>query len=121
MKHETEHINLDEKGKVLGLWDIVTDKLTGERWDKIQAVIEAYATVHKLEMEILVRENAEIMNSRANELALAGGGNRLRWGANIPPGLMFKLEQIEPMLFADKTLFHKFLKKYKGFRVCKTV
>lgn len=122
MKHNTEHLNLDKKGKILGLWDIDTSELTGARWDKVQQVIEAYAKVHRLEMELLVRENAEISESQANTFGSANnGGNRLRWGANIPPGLMFKLEQAEPLLFSDKAIFHTFLKKYKGLRVCKTV
>lgn len=123
MKHEIEHLNLDKKGDLLGLWDIDVKKATGlDMWDKIQSVIEAYAKVHSLEMEILVRQNLELSRTRKNSMALTEeGGNRLRWGMNIPHGLMFKLELLEPMLFSDKKLYHKFLKKYKGFRVCETV
>ena len=123
MLHEKEHWNIDKKGDLLGIWDINAYAASGaDLWDKIDYVIKEYAKVHRLELEIVIRENAAISKSRQNDLAMSHkGGLRLRWGASIPPGLLFKLEQIEPMLFSNKKLFHKFLKKYKGFRICKTI
>ena len=123
MLHEQQHWNKDKSGELLGIWDINAYAANGaDIWDKIDEVIREYAKVHTMEMEILIRENANISNSRKNDLAMSGKNDiRLRWGASIPPGLLFKLEQIEPMLFSNKKLFHKFLKKYKGFRICKTV
>jgi len=122
MKHEEQHLDIDKQGNLKGLWNIDVKKVVGgDRWDKIQTVIEAYAKVHSLEVEIMIRENAELTETRKNALATVEGDSRLRWGANLPAGLMFKLEQLEPMLFSDKALYHKFLKKYKGFRVCKNV
>lgn len=123
MKHKTEHLNLDKQGKILGLWDFDAKNAKGvDLWDKIQSVVETYAKIHSMEIEIMVRQNAEITQTRKNALSITEeGGNRIRWGCNLPHGLMFKLEQLEPMLFSDKKLYHKFLKKYKGFRVCETV
>jgi len=122
MKHEEEHLDVDQQGNLKGLWDIDVKKVTGgDLWDKVQNLVEAYAKVHSMEVEIIIRENAELTETRKNALASTEGGSRLRWGGNLPVGLMFKLELLEPELFTNKKLYHKFLKKYKGFRVCKTV
>lgn len=122
MKHEEQHLDIDKEGNLKGLWNIDVKKVTGGSiWDKIQTVVEAYAKIHSLEIEITIRENAKLTDTRKNDLASTEGGSRLRWGVNIPAGLLFKLELVEPELFTDKKLYHKFLKKYKGFRVCKTV
>ena len=118
-----EHLVFDKDGKMAGLWDIDSYSVNGvDLWDKLDQIVGAYVKVHPIEMEILVRENKAISQSRMdNHQIVKKGGSMLRWGASLPPALMFKLEQVEPMLFSNKKLFHKFLNKYKGFRICKSV
>lgn len=89
-------------------------------WERIDEVIRDYSEIHPNEMRMLVLENRMISEERKNGFA-STGNKSMRWGASVPPGLMFKLETVEPRLFADKHLFHAFLRKYKGFRICKVV
>lgn len=124
MNIHTEHLNIDKDGKILGLLKINSELVVGvDVWQKIDRAITEYARLHPIEVEITVRENGKISDSRLNDFASTknNGSGRLRWGCNIPAALMFLLEQIEPNLFTEKSLYHKFLNKYKGFRICKKV
>lgn len=120
MRYEEEHIKYDKKGNINGIWDINVEKATGDYWQKVDQIIRAYTEVHKGEMYMLTYENKQLRESRLNKY----GSNKskdLRWGAAIPPGLFFKLQQFDPMLFENKKLFHIFLRKYKGLAICKKV
>jgi hypothetical protein len=120
MNFDNEHWVIDNQVGFKGLWTI-DGKNTGasDMWDRIEQIIAAYTKVHPLEMELLVRENAEISKSRINDTASSKAG--IRWGLSIPHGLLFEIQTLYPELFLNKNLFHKFLKKYKGLRICKNV
>ncbi len=124
MNIHTEHLNIDKNGQLLGLLKIDTDFIEGvDVWQRIERAITTYVQLHPIEMEIVVRENKAISESRLNDYGSTGskGLANLRWGCNIPVALMFLLERIEPNLFNDIKKYHKFLNKFKGFRVCKKV
>lgn len=117
MKQE-EHWRNDRKGN-FGLMDIdVTNVYGNNTWSKIQMVIEAYTKVHPEEIKEIVLDNATIANTRNNDFGKSG---KLRYSIRIPAGLLFKLEQVEPQLFANKKMLNQFMEKYKGFRVCQKV
>lgn len=117
--HE-EHWNV-ENGNFKGLWSVNAEAAKGaDIWQRIDEIVAAYTKLHPMEMELTVRENQAIRNSRLNEWA-ATPGKGLRWGASIPAGLMFKIQTIYPEVFSNKTLFHRFLKKYKGLTTCQTL
>lgn len=116
-----EHLRYDKMGGLAGLYRLDPSKAEGiDVWAKIDDVIRAYTKIHPNEMQMLVMENQYISKTRRTESA-SSKSKSLRWGASIPPALLFNLEVVEPNLFFDKKLFHKFLRKYKGFRICKTV
>ncbi len=119
-----EHLNIGEDGKLKGLYRLDTSKVKGiDIWAKLDQVINDYAKIHKWEMIECVTANAATMKTMLREDGRTGRRDlaNLRYGCDIPVALMFKLEQVEPELFSNKKLFHKFLNKYKGFRVCQKV
>lgn len=119
-----EHLNVDKTGKILGLYKINASAVLGvDIWQKIERTIIEYTKLHPLEVELVLRENKFLTETRLNDFATSGkkGMANLRWGCNIPVALMFLLEEIEPKLFANPKLYHKFLNKFKGFRICKKV
>lgn len=87
-------------------------------WKKIEMVIQAYTKVHPEEIKEIVMDNATFANTRKNERGTVG---KMRYSVRIPAGLLFKLEQVEPQLFASKKMLNQFMEKYKGFRVCQKV
>lgn len=118
----SEHWRLNNKGQLAGVWHINAEKAEGvDIWQKIDRVINEYTKIHPNEMRMLVLENKFISDTRKNDYASSGGTAKLRWGASIPPGLFFKLQIIEPTLFENRRLFNRFLKRYKGLRICKKV
>lgn len=116
---EQEHWNLDPEGNLKGVWALNTDNATGGRWAMIDQVIREYTQLHPSEMEMLVYENKAISDSR--NAHAASENKSIRWGISVPAGLLFALERVEPMLFVEKPLYHEFLKRYKGLRICKVV
>jgi hypothetical protein len=117
MKTE-EHWRSDREGN-FGLMDIdVTNAYGNNTWKKIEMVIQAYSKVHPEEIKEIVHDNAYIAQTQKNEFAKAG---KMRYSVRIPAGLLFKLEQVEPKLFANKKMLNQFMEKYKGFRVCQKV
>lgn len=115
-----EHLEI-KNGQIKGLYMIDPTKVNKkEFWQNIDDIVGDYAKIHPDEMTMLVYENKAIADQRLKNTGASKSGS-IRWGASIPAALMFKLEAFEPMLFTDKSLFHKFLKKYKGFRTCKVV
>jgi len=120
MDLNTEHLRFNNGG-LAGLYRLDTSKVTGiDLWAKLDMVINEYVKIHPNEMKMLVYENKAIGNSRMNSLA-SNKNKTVRWGASLPPALMFKLEEVEPMLFSSKKLFNSFLKRYKGLRICQSV
>jgi hypothetical protein len=117
---EQEHWN-EKNGRLLGLWAVDATKARGvDIWDRVDEVVASYTALHPLQIEKTVRENIKLKEIQMNEFA-STGSKSLRWGAEIPPGLLFKIEAIAPQIFREKTLFHKFLKRYPGFAICQTV
>lgn len=116
-----EHHKVDDKGVLKGVYVIDTTKTqSSDMWGKIDEVVGAYASLHKIEVELLIRQNAEKVKAQMNQY----GSNKdksMRWGASIPAALLFRLQMIFPEVFTDRNLFNKFLKRYKGFRVCNKV
>lgn len=114
MKTE-EHWRSDREGN-FGLMDIDVSNVYGNNtWKKIEMVIQAYTKVHPQEIKEIVLDNASIANSNQNL------SKKMRYSVRIPAGLLFKLEQVEPTLFANKKMLNQFMEKYKGFRVCQKV
>lgn len=116
-----EHHKVDDKGKLKGLFVIDPTKTqSSDMWGKIDEIVGAYASLHKLEVELLVRQNAEKTKTQLNKYG-ATKNKDIRWGASIPAALLFRLQMVYPEVFTEKNLFNKFLRRYKGFRVCNTV
>lgn len=117
-----EHWDLDKAGKFAGLWDINAQEVTGaDLWQKLDRVISEYSKIHPNEMRMIVVENKMISDSRRSDTQAIKSGTGLRWGISIPPALLFKLEMVEPELFRTKKLYHGFMRRYPGFRICKNV
>ena len=115
-----EHWKLDDNGNFEGLYLVDPSLATGvDLWEKLENVIKEYAKLHPDEMRLHLLETAQIRLEAKNEKAEAKEG--LRWGCSIPPGLYFRIQTLEPLIFNDKDYFHTFLKKYPGFRICQKV
>jgi hypothetical protein len=118
MMKKEEHWRSDREGN-FGLMDIdVSNSYGTNTWNKIEMVIQAYTKVHPQEIKEIVMDNAMIAQTLKNEY---GKSKKLRYSVRIPAGLLFKLEQVEPKLFANKNMLNQFMNKYKGFRVCQKV
>jgi hypothetical protein len=117
---DNEHLRFGKDGKLAGLYALNLDNLTGDIWTKIDQIIHEYARIHPNEMKLLVIENKIISSNRINETA-SNKSKSIRWGASIPVALMFKLQLAVPELLENKAIFHQFLKKYKGFAICKKI
>jgi hypothetical protein len=101
---------------------ITLDARRGDMWDQIEGLIQDYTTVHTEEMKLFLEANKYIRSTRRN--SLASGRQGLRWGMNMPPGLDILIKQYFPDLFdgiQGKKNFHKFMRKFPGFRVCEIV
>ncbi len=118
---QEEHWKLDKQGEIEGVFVVDPTKAKGaDLWQKIDEVIVAYTQLHPVEMEAQVRSNVLRMKEQLNEFG-STKDKSLRWGASIPTALLFRLQILEPELFENKRLFNTFLKKYKGFAVCKRI
>jgi hypothetical protein len=116
-----EHLEVDDKGKIVGLYCLDTDKLDGiDSWDAIDQAIKEYAVIHPNEIQLQIIQNAEIRNQQYNKFG-SGESKAMRHGVSLPVALMFKLERIMPDLFQDQKKLRHFMKKYKGFRTCQEV
>ena len=116
-----EHLEVDEHGRIVGVYTIDTDKLEGlDSWDAIDQAIKEYAAIHPNEIRLQMIQNQE---TRKNQYSKFGSGKTkaMRHGISIPVALMFKLERIMPDLFSDQRKTRLFMKKYKGFRTCQEV
>ncbi len=115
-----EHWKLRD-GNFEGLYKINPEYAKGvDMWAKLDEIINAYVNLHPIEMELQVRANAERIKTQFNDYG-SNASKNIRFGASIPAGLMFMINQVYPEVFTDNKLFHKFLKRYKGFRVSKTI
>lgn len=117
-----DHEHWDIKnGDFAGLWSIDPTLAKGaDMWAKIEEIITSYTKLHPLEIELQVRANQERSSSLLTETGANSTGT-MRIGMSIPAGLMFKIQQVYPEVFSNKDLFHKFLRKYKGFTICSRV
>jgi len=115
----SEHIK-QLNGEIQGVYHVDTDNISGSLWEMIDKVIESYSKINPEEIKAYVAQNQKIKNSRLTAFA-SSKENTLRFGASLPVALMFKLEKIEPELFTDKKLFNQFIKRYKGFTICKII
>lgn len=115
-----EHWDLDENGNLRGLHVIDPKLATGaDIWDKLDEVIRDYAKVNPNEMRLHLMEVASVRLDLNNELGTSKG--QLRWGVSIPPGLYFRIQALEPDIFNNRDMYHKFMRKYPGFRICRKV
>jgi len=115
-----EHWKLKQDGQIAGVWGLDLSKATGDRWDRIDQVIQEWTKIHPLEMAEHLRLVHEINKSMKNDLG-STDSKSLRYGVEIPTGLGIQLNLLDPDLFTNKTLLHKFMKRYKGFTVCTRV
>jgi hypothetical protein len=120
MNTETEHWDM-KNGDLAGVWAINPLEAKGaDMWQIVEEIVMAYVKLHPLEVEFVVRSNKQEVETKANDFG-STENESLRWSASLPAGLMFKIQQVYPEIFTDKTLYHKFLKKHPGFLVCKTI
>jgi hypothetical protein len=121
LENDQEHVVLGQDGDVSGLYNLNPLAITGgSLWDKVKVLVEEYTRLHPQEMQLHIMETKAISESRRNATA-SSKDKSIRWGCSIPVGLMFKLEVLAPDLFSDKKNYYGFLKRYPGFRICKSV
>ncbi len=115
-----EHLDIKD-GNFNGLWAIKGEYATGaDMWEKITNIIEAYAKLHPLEMELQVRANAKRTTEQLNQYG-SNHTKNIRLGLSMPVGLMFSIQSVYPEVFENDKLLTKFMKKFKGLRICQTV
>lgn len=112
-----EHLKLTTP-KELKILTLNTDKFVhNDFWSRIDEIVADYTKIHPLEMEIIVRENAEIAANQFNKHGLTkekGTKGELRHHMRIPADLMTTLTLFCPELFWEPKNYHKFMKRYKG-------
>lgn len=115
-----EHLDIQD-GVFKGLWAIKGQHATGaDMWDKIADIISAYTKLHPIEMELQVRTNALRQSEQLNDFG-SNKARNIRWGLSMPVGLLFSIQSVYPEVFENERLLNKFMKKFKGLRICKTV
>lgn len=115
---ELEHHVENSAGQDVGFLHIDVKNIEGiDLWQKIDRLLVEYTKVFPNEMRVHLWENQQIRRTRKDQYASLRTNSGMRWGASIPPGLYFKLQELEPMLFAEKKLFRKFMKRYRGFTI----
>ncbi len=122
-KLSSEHLVLDDKGKLKGLYNIDPMKRIQGRaksegaWNVIHDLVETYAMLHPNEINMLKIENQSMKADKKDKHGSSKDKSK-RHLCSIPPGLMFLLEKVEPDLFGNKKKLHKFLRKFPIFQVC---
>lgn len=119
MSNETdvlhEHWKQKNNGDIEGIFRVDTKNVRGvDLWARVDAIIQSYVRIHPREIAAQLEMNRERNEVQKNDY---GSGAEIRIGVSIPVGLLIDLERIEPALFSNKNLFHKFMEKYPGFRV----
>lgn len=116
-----EHI-VSVDGRMLGFHtiDVSTARQFYGLWDGVDAIIRDYAKVNPAEMAETLASN-KMKRDKAFSDTGAGKTNVFRHTISIPMGLMLYLEEFEPTLFSNKKTLHEFMRRYKGFRTCRTV
>jgi hypothetical protein len=115
-----EHWNTDAEGNLQGLYLIDHEQASGlDLWAKLDEIVKEYAKLHPEEMRIHLLETSQARSEINGDLAQSKKG--LRWGLSLPPGLYFSIMAFEPAIFEERELYHQLLKRYPGFRICKTV
>lgn len=117
MKKE-EHWKLNNDGSLAGVYGLDLTKVSGSIWGPtglLTQVIENWTRLHPVEMATHLRDVHNVSLDQKNKFASAKSG--LRYGCSVPSGLGMMLEIVEPELFKNKRLLHKFMKEYPGFRV----
>lgn len=110
-----EHQNKNKDGDILGIFRVDTKNARGiDLWARVDAIIQSYVRIHPKEIATQLEMNKQRNEVQKNDF---GSGVDIRIGVSIPVGLLIDLERIEPALFSNKNLFHKFMEKYPGFRV----
>jgi len=117
----TEHLMLDEHGRVVGLYSLNTDSLEGiDTWTAVDQVIKEYSVLNPSEIQLQILQNKETRNTNYNKWG-SGKSKAMRHGVSIPAGLLFKLERVMPDLFQDRRKTREFMRRYKGFRTCEAI
>jgi hypothetical protein len=115
-----EHWKTNDAGQLKGVWGLDLSKITrGDDWSKIDQIITEWTKLHPYEMAEHILFVKELNSVQKNDTASSKEG--LRYGVEIPTGLGIQLQLILPELFTNKTLLHKFMKRYKGFTVATRV
>lgn len=96
---------------------ILSDKFVSQDyWSRVEEIIQDFARVHPLEMEITVRQNDLKKVGAYTKWGEAKGDSRseLRLGLSMPLLLMKTLEEFDPEIFTNPRKNHKFGQRYKG-------
>lgn len=120
---DTEHIRLNRDGTLAGLFtvDLHKGKLAKGNgtddpyWNVITQIIEAYSRIHQNEMYLHLTETKAEKAMNANKHG--SSKTKMRRLISLPVGLMFDIEEFDPVFFGDKTKVRKFAKRYPGFAV----
>lgn len=117
---EYEH-KVYDKGKNIGLLVIDTTKIEGvDMWQRLDRLMVEYSKLHPNELRIHLYENQAIRRNLYNDYA-ANKKMEYRHGASLPPGLYMYIMRMYPEIFEQKSLFHKFIKRYRGFAIAKKI
>ena len=91
-------------------------------WIKIDEVIRDYTELHPREVWTHLQYNKAVKETRHNAMGTSrNNASNMRWGISMPMGLAFKIQALDYEFFENKKKVHKFMKRYPGWRTCKTV
>ena len=117
-----EHWKLNTNGSLAGVYALDLKQGKGSTWAHggiLDQVVENWTKLHPVEMAQHLIEVAEVSAEQKNKFASSKTG--LRYGCSVPVGLGLQLELVEPDLFSNRQLLHKFMRKFPGFRVAQVV
>lgn len=101
-----------------------TKTITGlDIWAKIDQVIKQYTEIHPREVWLHLEYNKTIRQTRVTDTGRTGlkGSANWRWGISLPMGMAFKIQALDHEFFETREKVRKFMKRYPGWRTCKTV
>jgi hypothetical protein len=108
-----EHLKFD-KGNV-GYLKVMTDKfLHRDYWSQVDEIVEDYARVHPVEMEIVARSNIQKQEQAFTKWGEGKGNSEIRLGLSMPVMLLRSLETFDPEIFTNHNKKIKFGQRFKG-------
>jgi len=113
----TEHLKFNDKTGEVRMLKVYADNfLHKDYWSRVEELVQDYAKVHPLEMELTVRQNDMKKAGSFTKWGDAKGDSRseIKLGLSMPLMLMKLLESFDPEIFTDHKKSHLFRQRYKG-------